>query len=185
MIDRNKLLESLIEACEKDSFKELPSWVINVINKQSEVDNTANFKHFKLHSDSTLKSNFTKDELIKYIHTVYHNWKVTDWSCEIIRRNAENISNEYDKLKKDLEITCNLHDDLLKKYESLKENPPLKFEELKEGMWVWDNVKKKYNQIFRVRKWYPSSYLIMYGDGNRCFDFEENRFYRREVNEND
>ena len=38
MIDRNKLLESLIEACEKDSFKELPSWVINVINKQTEID---------------------------------------------------------------------------------------------------------------------------------------------------
>lgn len=37
MIDKNKLIDALYEACEKDSFKELPSWVINVINKQPEV----------------------------------------------------------------------------------------------------------------------------------------------------
>jgi len=34
--------------------------------------NTADFKHFKLHNDSTLKS-MTKDELIGYIHMLYHN----------------------------------------------------------------------------------------------------------------
>ncbi|MCR0317466.1 hypothetical protein [[Clostridium] innocuum] len=39
--------------------------------------NTDEFKHFKLHSDSTLKS-LKKDDLISYIHMVYHNWQSTD-----------------------------------------------------------------------------------------------------------
>lgn len=130
MIHRNKLLESLIEACEKDSFKELPSWVINVINKQPE----------------------------------------------------EQFDTKYSKLKKDLEITCNLHDDLLKKYESLKENPPLKLEELKEGMWVWDNKEKMYGKI--AHEPYQRFGLLTV-PGYMWGVFEENRFYRREVNEND
>lgn len=39
--------------------------------------NTDSFKHFKLHSDSTLKI-LTKDELISYIHMLHHNWGVCD-----------------------------------------------------------------------------------------------------------
>lgn len=39
--------------------------------------NTDEFKHFKLHSDSTLKS-MKKDELIEYIHMLHHNWSATD-----------------------------------------------------------------------------------------------------------
>lgn len=39
--------------------------------------NSAEFKHFKLHADSTLKS-MTKDELVSYIHMLYHNWGVVD-----------------------------------------------------------------------------------------------------------
>lgn len=132
MIDKNKLLESLIEACEKDSFKELPLWVINVINKQPE----------------------------------------------------EQFDTKYNKLKKDLEITCNLHDVLLKKYESLKENPPLKFEELKDDMWVWDKPVEQYIQIYDIDSDEKSFYY-----GNNDYEgrihFEGNRFYRREVNEND
>ena len=30
------------------------------------------------------------------------------------------------------------------------DNPPLKFEELKEGMWVWDNLMKAYMKIEEV-----------------------------------
>lgn len=40
-------------------------------------ENTLDFKYFKLHSDSTLKS-LTKDELISYIHILHHNWQATD-----------------------------------------------------------------------------------------------------------
>ncbi|WP_181987623.1 DUF551 domain-containing protein [[Clostridium] innocuum] len=48
------------------------------------VMNTDGFKHFKLHSDSTLKS-LKKDELISYIHMLYHNWSVSDESfCNVM-----------------------------------------------------------------------------------------------------
>lgn len=50
--------------------------------------NTADFKHFKLHSSSTLKS-LKKDELISYIHMVYHNWDVCD---ENLKNIADNIT---------------------------------------------------------------------------------------------
>lgn len=39
--------------------------------------NSSEFKNFKLHADSTLKS-MKKDELISYIHTLHHNWGTTD-----------------------------------------------------------------------------------------------------------
>ena len=40
-------------------------------------ENTSEFKHFKLHSDSTLK-NLTKIELVNYIKMLYYNWGVCD-----------------------------------------------------------------------------------------------------------
>ena len=40
-------------------------------------ENTEEYKHFKLHSDSTLK-NQTKKGLMDYIKMLYHNWGVTD-----------------------------------------------------------------------------------------------------------
>lgn len=74
------------------------------------------------------------------------------------------------------------------------DNPPLKFEDLKVGMWVWDNEIKTYYQIkakyiisvggykvleiitsnFINEKWiYRTSHIY----------FEENRFYRKQVEE--
>lgn len=61
-------------------------------------ENTSEFKHFKLHSDSSLK-NLTKVELIDYIKMLYHNWGVCDGIekliCQIglISKNA--IHREY------------------------------------------------------------------------------------------
>ena len=46
-------------------------------------ENTSEFKHFKLHSDSTLK-NLTKVELIDYIKMLYHNWGVYDEQLHIV-----------------------------------------------------------------------------------------------------
>lgn len=73
-------------------------------------ENTAEFKHFKLHSDSTLKL-MKKDELISYIHMLYHNWKVADKSKQRLH---------------------NIIDDLT-------ENNPLEFEEIAEDEPIWDN----------------------------------------------
>ena len=54
--------------------------------------NSAEFKAFHLHSDSTLKR-MTKDELIDYIHVLHHNWKVTDEWLERLNENLEEIKN--------------------------------------------------------------------------------------------
>ena len=73
-------------------------------------------------------------------------------------------------------------------------NPPLKFEELKEGMWVWDNKYKYYFECNpRISTdmtecvWYESFWYNT-GEGYDEFyedyiEFEENRFYRKEVQE--
>lgn len=60
--------------------------------------NSAGFKHFKLYADSMLKS-MKKDELIRYIHTLYHNWSVADERfCNVIDYNR--------KLNKVLDKAC-------------------------------------------------------------------------------
>lgn len=68
-------------------------------------------------------------------------------------------------------------------------NPPLKFEELEEGMWIWDSQLKwffrisicnvkienfEYIKLFKVEKYEGGSMLMFY---------EPNRFYRKEVRE--
>lgn len=68
-------------------------------------------------------------------------------------------------------------------------NQPLKFEELKEGMWVWDSQLKwffrisicnvkienfEYIKLFKVEKYEGGSMLMFY---------EPNRFYRKQVKE--
>lgn len=62
-------------------------------------------------------------------------------------------------------------------YKLWLENSPLKLEELKEGMWVFDNQIKKYRKISRI-------------EGNKLFfdsklgvNFKEDKFYRKEVEE--
>lgn len=69
------------------------------------------------------------------------------------------------------------------------DNPPLKWEELKEGMWVWDSQLKwffrisicnvkienfEYIKFFKVEKYEGGSMLMFY---------EPNRFYRKQVEE--
>ena len=70
-------------------------------------------------------------------------------------------------------------------------NPPLKFEELEVGMWVWDNKLKCYRELcilFEPCKEYPKGSFKSWHDlsqTNKDFvEFDENCFYRREVKEN-
>lgn len=117
LIDGNRVLKSHYQR-EVDIIKQL-------INEH--FDNTPDFKGFKLHNDSTLKS-FTKDELIDYIHMVYSNWQSTDWYLNnSIKRNKE----------------------LSEEIEELKSNPPIKYEELygHEDEWAWDNENKEWFRI--------------------------------------
>lgn len=63
----------------------------------------------------------------------------------------------------------------------LEGNPALKVEELKEGMWVWDDVLKKYIHILTIDFGVPSGGLIE--TENEYVPFEERRFYRKQVKE--
>ncbi len=63
-------------------------------------------------------------------------------------------------------------------------NPPLKFEELEEDMWVWDN---KNHSWLKVIGFYGFNIHVQFGIGihkNDCYvEYEENRFYRKQVEE--
>lgn len=140
-------------------------------------ENTSEFKHFKLHGDSTLK-NLTKVELIDYIKMLYHNWGVADEQLKRVIDKAKELSDSNDKLKR---TVCSLDYALSDVY-----NPkPYKFEELKPNIWVWDNVAKECLYVVRP--------FITTGVRVKCFTclgiwnlekikklnmkFEENRFF--------
>lgn len=66
------------------------------------------------------------------------------------------------------------------------DNSPLKFEELKEGMWVFDNIiTKRYMKIYDI-SYSDKSFNV---NGEWCgddlflesFAFQENRFFRKQV----
>ena len=67
------------------------------------------------------------------------------------------------------------------------DNPPLGFEELKEGMFVWDNKHHTYIKIDRIWGSYNKA-IYFYAIGWECCEnteYEPNRFYRKEVNDVD
>lgn len=97
------------------------------------------------------------------------------------------ISEAFSELLKDGLDISNLKED--------NDNPPLKFEELKEDTWVWDNKYKTYYVIKKIGK--GKSIFARYNrfvvneftdeleeaDCGWMGSFEENRFYRKEVKE--
>lgn len=58
------------------------------------------------------------------------------------------------------------------------ENPPLKFEELEVGMLVWDNKRKEWCVLAAFWKDALNRYYV---SGFSDSPFEENRFYRKQV----
>ena len=65
------------------------------------------------------------------------------------------------------------------------DNPPLKFEELEVGMWVWDNKEKMYikscNNFDTEEN--GKGIRVQMGFDLVRIKFEENRFYRKQVEE--
>lgn len=145
----------------------------NVLNQLIEEhfepkENTEEYKHFKLHSDSSLK-NLTKVELIDYIKMLYHNWGVADEQLKRVIDKAKELSDSNDELRGQLYF-CE----------------PYKFEDLKPNMWVWDNVAKECLYVikpfaapFTGAKYF--SYLGIYKNLEEIkkldIKFEENRFF--------
>lgn len=58
------------------------------------------------------------------------------------------------------------------------DNPPLKFEELEVGKWYWDNFQKEWFKLYELRR---NCFLKTYW--SIPTEFEENRFYRKQVEE--
>jgi hypothetical protein len=133
-------------------------------------ENTSEFKHFKLHSDSTLK-NLTKNELIDYIKMLYNNWGVADEQLKNCINKAKELSDSNNELER---TVCSLDYALSDVYN----HKPYKFEELKPNMWVFDCVKNRVNKII-VTFVYGCPY-IKFDDGfGEWFivGYEENRFF--------
>lgn len=73
--------------------------------------NSLEFKNFKLHTDSTLKS-LTKDELVSYIDMLCHNWGAADEQlCNVIEINAK-LDKALDKACKELFLMFDDIDDI-------------------------------------------------------------------------
>ena len=95
---------------------------------------------------------------------------------------------DYNDLKKyDTQLQNDFMDDVMVFMQLIEEhfNPqPYKFEELKRGMWVWDDKFKdcmKIKIIFKPCKSYPNDSLKAYHDLNEetlnFIEFEEGRFF--------
>lgn len=125
----NNLVEVKVEIDGEEAIKIIRDFqqkkYFDLINEHFEPkENTSEFKHFKLHSDSTLK-NQTKKELIDYIKMLYHNWGVTDEQLKRIIDKAKELSDSNDELRRQLYFI-----------------EPYKFEDLKPNMWVCDGIEK-------------------------------------------
>ena len=69
-------------------------------------------------------------------------------------------------------------------------NPHLKFEELKEGMWVWDNCWCEWFEISEVYQETKEFDILIHQNAinkkrYETIKFEENRFYRKEVKDDE
>ncbi|MGO5352373.1 WDGH domain-containing protein [Faecalicoccus sp. LCP19S3_E3] len=66
---------------------------------------------------------------------------------------------------------------------SIDNNPPLGFEELKKGMWIWDNTRKEWMKVETTRETY-TKFIECWAIGwdlLKNFEYHEERFYRKEV----
>ena len=170
----------------------------NVLNQLIEEhfklkENTSEFKHFKLHSDSSLK-NLTKVELIDYIKMLYNNWGVTDEQLAHSLNAYNNLEEKYksidftldkqfehiEEIEKILDV-CGIVA-IKKRVKELTNIKPYKFEDLKEDMWVYDIKVKWLFKIVSVDigiealKHYV--FIVENRDGSTSLiNFEENRFF--------
>lgn len=174
----NNLAEVKVEIAGEEAIKIIRDFqqkYFDLINEHFKPkENTSEFKHFKLHSDSTLK-NQTKKELIDYIKMLYNNWGVTDEQLKNCIDKAKELSDSNDELERTIySLDCELNDVY---------NPkPYKFEDLKPNMWVYDIKIKWLFKIVSVDigiealKHYV--FIVENRDGSTSLiNFEENRFF--------
>ena len=116
----------------------------------------------------------TKEEYLKEIHNL-ERYIGREFECSQVMRECE-------KSLDVLEQLINEHFD----------NPPLKFEELKVGMWVWDKHFNRFGEYLKIYKIEVDEFgqKLIIASCVHCEKFMtrsylENRFYRREVINNE
>ena len=112
---------------------------------------------------------------------------LTEKECREALKDLYNSICELEEIKSGVETTC-VFDDSLDCFKELIDqhfdNPPLKFEELKENMLVWDNKRKVKLLIAYCYSEYDMGYYNLSNPEDYKYihiEFEENRFYRKEV----
>ena len=196
----NNLAEVKVEIAGEEAIKIIRDFqqkYFDLINEHFKPkENTSEFKHFKLHSDSTLK-NLTKVELIDYIKMLYHNWGITDEQLKNCIDANTKLKGKYSKILDDVhdyryETHCmkmtviNLCEHFgvksEKELQNIYLNKPYKFEDLKPNMWVYDIKVKWLFKIVSVDigiealKHYV--FIVENRDGSTSLiNFEENRFF--------
>lgn len=65
------------------------------------------------------------------------------------------------------------------------DNPPLKFEELKKGMFVWDKKQNTWIEISEISEYQSIKFYMIGWECKETILYEPNRFYRKEVVKND
>ena len=145
--------------------------------------------HEKRYAHSTLK-NMNKKRLIELIDLYLdHNDGLHETIdrqyeyCQLLLKENDHLENEVRKYK---EHNIELMNYITQIEREFKDNPPLKFEEIKADMWIWDNRLKTYLRVISVNPyafWNIDVYTDCTQDRADKVRFEENKFYRREVKE--
>lgn len=186
----NNLAEVKVEIAGEEAIKIIRDFqqkYFDLINEHFKPkENTSEFKHFKLHSDNTLK-NLTKKELIDYINMLYHNWGVCDEQLAHSLNAYNNLEEKYksidftldkqfehiEEIEKILDV-CGIVA-IKKRVKELTNIKPYKFEDLKPNMWVYDGIEKLICQIGLISK---NAIHREYVDGTISDSpFEENRYF--------
>lgn len=182
-----------------DNINDLKGFLYELVEEHFEPkENTSEFKHFKLHSDSTLK-NLTKVELIDYIKMLYHNWGVCDEQLKNCIDANTKLKGKYSKILDDVhDYRFETHHMKMtirnlcehfgvkseKELQNMYLNKPLEFEDLKLDVPYWDDKEKSYCFFTTLNPKMKTGVKIeITNPPTICaFRYEPNRFYQRELN---
>lgn len=126
----------------------------------------------------------------KYPYSIDMINQIQDCFGKLIEEHFDNQPLEFEKQLKrvqELELKekqwIEAEKDYRDELKKLKSNPPLEFEDLKVGSWVWDNAKKIYRKIYSTVIYTGGNYIHFSSDmhDNNWEFFEKNRFYKRET----
>lgn len=113
----------------------------------------------------------TKEEYHEYLNVICDNWK----------DNSSEGCQMYDTI-------CDAFEQLIQEH---FDNPPLSFDELEKGMWVWDDKEKWFRKIailFEPCGYAPLGSLKCWTNSVKIdldfIEFGQNRFYRKQVGNN-